>query len=288
MRAIAVIALLVSALSLSSCIAIVVPVAAAGVIGKKQIDAAKKRARQAEQSVADVPIPAPVETRTMPSSADAEIPELPQTGIVSDALNQFNLASIQNAYLPFARYVLDQAGKRTQGLPVRSAVLVNQVSLIDPQTLPCENKPMAAVIDLDIAPGTPAEIEIEAQNGFGTLLQTLRDNDVRIVWAGSKSAKASEPTLDALRKGDNPALRDTDMILLRDGKFSKQEQRWILARSYCVLAVAGDRKGDFDELYDYLRDPDYAIRLEAFMDRGWFLLPHPVAAMDSPLGKKVP
>jgi hypothetical protein len=34
-------------------------------------------------------------------------------------------------------------------------------------------------------------------------------------------------------------------------------------------------------LYDYLRDQDYAIRLEAFNGRGWFELPHPIAAIDS-------
>ncbi len=282
-RTLAVLALLTSALSLSGCVALVVPVAAAGVIGKKQIDAARKRARQAELSVGDQPIPAAVAAT---EAVETEIPEPPQSDIARETQSQIALASIQNAYTPFVRYALDQVGKRAQGIPIRSAVLVNQVSLVNPETLPCANKPMAVVIDLDIAPGTPAEIEIEAQSGFGTLLQILRDTDVRVVWAGSKSQKATEPTLSALRKGDKPALSDADILLLRDGKFSKQEQRWILARSYCVVAVAGDRKSDFDELYDYLRNPDYAIRLEAFMDRGWFLLPHPVAAMDSQLVKK--
>jgi hypothetical protein len=34
-------------------------------------------------------------------------------------------------------------------------------------------------------------------------------------------------------------------------------------------------------LYDYLRDQSYAIRLEMFIGKGWFELPHPVAAIDS-------
>jgi hypothetical protein len=284
MRFRAALALISGALSLSGCVALIVPVAAAGFIGKKQLDAAKKRAHQAEQSVIDAPVVAPVPASETPS----DIPEPPENPKVGAAIQQLSVGNIQNSYTPFVQYALTQAGRRAEGLPVRSAVLVNQVSLVDPQTLPCGNLPMAVVIDLDVAPNTPAEIEIEAQSGFGTLLQTLRENDVRIVWTGAKSPKATEPTLAALRGGEEPALRDEDMLLLRDGKFSKQEQRWILARSYCVLAVAGDRKADFDELYDFLRVPDYAIRLEAFMDRGWFLLPHPVAALDSPLVKKEP
>jgi hypothetical protein len=50
-----------------------------------------------------------------------------------------------------------------------------------------------------------------------------------------------------------------------------------------VLAIAGDRRADFDILFDYLRDPDYAIRLEAWMDRGWFLLPYPASVADAEL-----
>jgi hypothetical protein len=283
MRVPAALALLSGALSLSGCVALIVPVAAAGVLGKNQIDASKKRARAAEQSVVDVPLQSP----DTESSTQSDSPEPPENGANAVAIKRLSVGNIRNAYTPFVQYALTQVGRRAEGLPVRAAVLVNQVSLIDPQTLPCGNLPMAVVIDLDVAAGTPAEIEIEAQSGFGTLLQTLRESDVRIVWTGSKSQKATEPTLEALRNGSDPALRDTDMLLLHDGKFSKQEQRWILARSYCVLAVAGDRKADFDELYDFLRVPDYAIRLEAFMDRGWFLLPHPVAALNSPLVKEV-
>jgi hypothetical protein len=282
MRALATLGLLAGALSLSGCVALIVPVAAAGVIGKKQIDAARKRARTAEQSVENAPAPVSSEV----AGTISDIPEPPASPASTDAFNQMALANIRNVYASFASYALEQVGRREEGKPVRSAVLVNQVSLADPQVLPCGSLPMAVVIDLDVAPGTPAEIEIEAQNGFGALLQILRDRDIRIVWTGGKSRKATEATVEALRGGDVPALRPEDILLLRDGKFSKQEQRWILARSYCVLAVAGDSKSDFDELYNYLRVPDYAIRLEAFMDRGWFLLPHPVAALDSPSAPK--
>jgi hypothetical protein len=91
-----------------------------------------------------------------------------------------------------------------------------------------------------------------------------------------------KPILDLLREGDEPVMRAADIMLIGlPGNYRKQERRWQLAGNHCVVAIAGDRKSDFDELYDYLRDQSYAIRLEAFIGKGWFELPHPVAAIDS-------
>ena len=291
MRRAAALYLLAFSLSLSGCVAVVIPIAAAGLIGKKQIDAAKKRTRRAEVTLEDVPpapktaVEAPVGEPSVAEEAvstDATTPPSPpsQDGGIS-ALDRLAQSGIQNAYVPFARYALDQAAKRERGETVRSAVLVEQVSLLHPETLPCGALPMAVLIDIDIAPGTPTEIEIEPQNGFGPLLQILRESDIRVMWTGDMTANDAAPILDTLRKGDDPALRDDDVILLRDKHARKQEQKWQLARSNCVVAIAGDRKTDFDELYSYLRDPDYAIRLESFMGRGWFDVLHPAAAVDS-------
>ena len=291
MRAIAALILLAGTLSLQGCVAVVIPIAAAGLIGKKQIDAAKKRTRRAEVTLEDVP-PAPTPSINAPVgepsvaeetvSTDPITPTSPplQDGGIS-ALDRLAQSGIQNAYVPFARYALDQAAKRERGETVRSAVLVEQVSLLHPETIFCGNLPMAVLIDIDIAPGTPTEIEIEPQNGFGPLLQILRESGIRVMWTGDMTANDAAPILDILRKGDDPALRDGDVILLRDKNARKQEQKWQLAQSNCVIAIAGDAKVDFDELYKYLRDPDYAIRLEAFMGRGWFDVLHPAAAVDS-------
>jgi hypothetical protein len=290
MRRIAALILLTVTLSLSGCVAVVIPIAAAGMIGKKQIDAAKKRTRQAEVTVGDVP-PAQLPPVQPPVIEVPAIEQVATPGTASkvsqdgglSALDRLARSNIKNAYVPFARYALDQAGKRERGEAVRSAVLVEQVSLLHPETLSCGNLPMAVVVDIDIAPGTPAEIEIEPQNGFGPLLQILRESGIRVMWIGDMTANAAAPILEALRKGDDPALRGEDIVLLRDKNARKQEQKWQLARSNCVIAIAGDRKADFDELYLYLRDPGYAIRLESFMGRGWFDLPHPAAAVDSGL-----
>jgi hypothetical protein len=278
-----------AALTLQGCVAVLLPIAAVGVIGKKEVDKARARTRAAEQSfdassteiasppqvfVGDAP-PEPIAALPTPTG-EAEAP-----GAMS-ALDRLAQSNISNAYLPFARHALGEAAKRSKGGAARSAVLVERVSLSQPQTISCDAKPMAVLIDLDVAPGTPAEMDIQRQNGFAALLETLRESGIRIAWLAETDERQLKPILDLLREGEEPVLRDTDLMLVGlPGSYRKQERRWALAASHCVVAIAGDRKGDFDELYDYLRDQSYAIRLELFTGRGWFELPHPIAAIDS-------
>lgn len=282
--------LLCAALTLQSCVALVLPVAAVGVIGKKEVDKARARARAAEESfdpgsvvnvaaseviVGEIPVdPA---KRVLAEPVDEA-----EGGVVLSPLDRLATSNISNVYLPFARHALGEAEKRGRGTAARSAVLVERVSLSQPQTISCDEKPMAAIIDLDVAPGTPAEMDIERQNGFAALLEVMRESGIRIAWLAEADERQLGPILDLLREGEQPVMRDTDLMLVGlPGSYRKQERRWALAQSHCVVAIAGDRKGDFDELYDYLRDQSYAIRLEAFAGRGWFELPHPVAAIDS-------
>jgi hypothetical protein len=278
-----------TAMTLQGCVALALPIAAAGVIGKKEVDKARARTRAAENrfdvSSDDLATPPQVFVGDAPPEPIAALPK--PTGDAEDpgaitALDRLATSNVSNAYLPFALYALREAAKRGKGEAARSAVLIEQVSLLQPQTISCGAKPMAVLIDLDVAPGTPAEMDIERQNGFATLLETLRESDIRIAWLAETDERQLQPILDLLREGEDPVLRDTDLMLIGlPGSYRKQERRWALAASHCVVAIAGDRKGDFDELYDYLRDQSYAIRLEAFTGRGWFELPHPVAAIDS-------
>ena len=282
--------LLGAALTLQGCVAVLLPIAAAGVIGKKEVDKARARTRAAEEGF----IASSKDLGSLPEVFVGDVPAeqtvaaTPQTGVDDEtpgamtALDRLAQSNISNAYLPFARFALGEAAKRSKGGAARSAVLVEQVSLTQPQTMSCGAKPMAALIDLDVAPGTPAEMDIERQNGFAALLEVIRESGIRIVWLAEADERQLGPILDLLREGDEPVMRNADLMLIGlPGNYRKQEHRWALAQSHCVVAIAGDRKSDFDELYDYLRDQSYAIRLEAFTGRGWFELPHPIAAIDS-------
>jgi hypothetical protein len=289
MRVPAALLLALSACTLQGCVALAIPVLAAGAIGKGEVDRARARAKAAEATFdpsaqPQVIVGPPIAEPEFPVTADAlpisdEPDESPGT---LSPLDRLALSDIRNAYLPFARHALNEAAKRQRGEFARGAVLVESVSLSTPQTMDCGNRPVAAIIDLDVAPGTPAEMVIERQNGFGALLETMRESGIRIVWLAQTDAEQLKPITDMLKDGDEPIIRDADLVQIGlPPKMRKQERRWQLAREYCVVAIAGDRRGDFDELYDYLRDQAYAIRLELFIGKGWFELPHPVAAIDS-------
>lgn len=281
MRARPILGLTLAALTLQGCAALALPVVAAGVIGKKEVDNGSVRARAAEASF-DLAAPPQVIVGDARLEQATPVPGEGDTPVPMSALDQLDQLVINNAYLPFARHALTEADRQQRGAMSRGAVLIENVSLLEPQAIDCGNKPLAAIIDLDIAPGTPAEMEIERQNGFSTLLDAMRESDIRIAWLAEASEARLAKVLDLLREGEEPVMREGDIMLIGlPGSYRKQERRWQLAQSHCVVAIAGDRKADFDELYDFLRDQSYAIRLEAFMGRGWFELPHPITAIDS-------
>ncbi|MGL5838449.1 MAG: hypothetical protein ACRCY3_08110 [Sphingorhabdus sp.] len=190
------------------------------------------------------------------------------------------LPDVNHPYLSIARYALSQAHRREAGQGVRSAVLIERVSLIEPRAVDCGNKPFAIAIDMDAAPG---ETIIEGEpEGFGELLEALRRNDIAIAWLSDRRSDELVADLHRLGAGDVPAFKPGDIELFAYPGLRKQDHRWNLAASHCVVAIAGDQRTDFDELFAYLRDADYAIRLDAWIDRGWFLLPHPVSVADAP------
>jgi hypothetical protein len=271
------------ACALQACVAAALPAIAAGGLAKRQIDQGRKRAH-AERAPEKKPVklvPSTPAITGIPSTS-AEPSPIDSNRPLTTA-ERLEKPDIRNIYLPFARYAIEQAARRSRGEIVKSAVLVPKVSLTNPAVVPCEDKPLAAIIDLSYAPETPTELTIEEQTGFGSLLATMRESGIAIAWIGEAGDQQVSPQIDILRKGNVPALLDQDMQLFASRRFRKQELRWQLARKYCVVALAGDSKSDFDELYDYLRDPDYAIRLEVFTNRGWFLLPPPIVAVDSAL-----
>jgi hypothetical protein len=278
-----------TSMALSGCVAALVPIAAGGLLAKTQLDA-RKRARQAEATMEQPngkQEDAPQVNTEQASGAPITISRdgVPPQGEVAGepkamrAAERLLFSNVRHPYLAFTLYALDQAEKRASGLPLRSAVLIENISLANPKAIDCGNKRFAVIIDLDEAKGGDSPANITASD-LAVLLETLREADIRIAWLSGDTQAAAQGRIAALQSGETPALKENDLLLLgRKGGLRKQEQRWELAKDHCVLAVAGDRKADFDELYDYLRKPDLAIRLDAFTDRGWFELPAPTRAL---------
>ncbi len=272
-------------LTLSGCVAALLPIAAGGLIAKTQIDA-RKRAQRAESTMENPQAEPENNEQTsgepivLPPPADQQAQQSPSDQPASmRATERLLFSNVRHPYLAFTLYALEQAENRAIGKPVRSAVLVENISLANPKAIECGAKRAAVIIDMDEA-GDAGQAIAMTPGELAILLETLREADIRIAWISGDTEAQAQGKVTALKAGETPALKDNDLVFhRRKGGFRKQEQRWELSKDYCVLAIAGDRRADFDELFDYLRKPDLAIRLDAFNGRGWFELPPPTRAL---------
>lgn len=289
---------------LSGCVAALLPLAALGTMGKNQID--RGRAKQEFLAVGALDLAKPAakvtvgpdglsqealpakETKFTGQGGAADIVELGLEGDDADYISQFFQSPGKNAspYAGFAAHALEQSTKLATGEGVESVVLVPRVDIFKPETVGCAGKPLAVVIDLDDMTGrdwTEAET-LYRQNGLIEVLTSLRAAEISVIWLSDQPASASA-TISAILSdaGFSQPESDDFLFLDRGGEDRKQVRRWDAARNYCIVAMAGDDRADFDELYDYLRDPDGAITLEKMFDNGWFLTPPPlVEANEAP------
>jgi predicted secreted acid phosphatase len=145
---------------------------------------------------------------------------------------------------------------------------------------PCGGTEPAVIIDLDNGPaafspdsaGTPAP-------GLANALARLREAGVVVLWISGTDANRVNDVADALRRtGLDPTGRDPLLLALSEDD-RKQTMREEANEDVCVVAIAGDRRADFDELFDYLRSPDAAAGLDALVGSGWFITPVPLATV---------
>lgn len=160
--------------------------------------------------------------------------------------------------------------------PLASALLENPASL-QPTRAPCEADVPAVLIDLDPADGLMALEETAAPSpGFIAVLESFRRQGIAIAWITDR-----EPT-DAARIRErllqtrlDPTGRDPLFVQRYPGE-QKQARRRALLETHCILAIAGDNRADFDDLYIYLRDQTSAAGLEPMIGEGWFIIPTPL------------
>ena len=166
------------------------------------------------------------------------------------------------------------AAGKTHG---RSVLLQAGTPIGLPKLRQCDGKAPAVVVDLDsganvFAPGAA----IAPSPALVAGLARLREFGVVVLWITALPAAEVGAVADALKTaGLDPAGNDP-LLLVRGGSDRKQLLREDAARDVCVIAIAGDRKGDFDELFDYLRDQSSGESLEYLLGAGWFILPPPL------------
>ncbi|WP_150124994.1 hypothetical protein [Tsuneonella mangrovi] len=185
--------------------------------------------------------------------------------------------SIADPIAAFADYA-DKAGTVPPiGYERHSAMLANPAAL-DGKTAVCSVHPAAVLVDLDPKGSTFAVPEHPAAApGLATALARLRNDGITVGWAsGATADKAGAISRALVASGLDPDGKDT-LVLLRYPDDRKETRRQDFAKQYCVVAIAGQDRTDFDELYAYLKDPSAALPLEKLVGKGWFLIPQPLS-----------
>ena len=180
-------------------------------------------------------------------------------------------------YDDFYRFAAGQGALPIVGSERRSALLAAPGTLA-PATKSCSIHPAAVLIDLD--PGAsvldPATA-LRADPRLAGTLAALRGEGVTIGWLTANTADRAGAIRRALNaSGLDPVGRD-ELVLLRYPEERKQTRREDFARAFCVVAIAGDERGDFDELFQYLKNPATSAPLEPLIGEGWFVIPQPLS-----------
>ena len=177
----------------------------------------------------------------------------------------------------FVEYAADKGAAAAGNARARSALLEAGTFIGLPKLRQCDGKPPAVVVDLDAGaqPFAPAAAKPPSPTLVAGLAR-LREAGVVILWISALPAAEVSAVAETLKtSGLDPAGSDL-LLLERGGGDRKQSLREDAARDVCVIAIAGDRKGDFDELFDYLRDQSSGESLEFLLGAGWFILPPPL------------
>ena len=265
---------------LSGCVAAVIPLAAGAAMGtglrnssgaSEVSEVAPSDITLARETGNEAAQPLPVETPPQPN-IPGEATLLPLNALPPPSGAARNS---QGVIARFQDYAVAQASIDTAETDRQSAILADPSSLRLQRTQ-CGELPPAVLIDVDPGKDTADPLsDIDLPSDLVQALQTLRENEVRIAWI----SRMGDGFSDALRiqldkRGFDRGYQDI-ILTLADLDQRKQTLRDDLADRYCIVAMLGDERYDFDELYLYLKNNDAAFALERMIGDGWFLLPPP-------------
>lgn len=238
----------------SACVAAAIPIAASGLVVKRMA----------------TPAPAPKSASVAQASAASDIKvtrlaltELPPPDPVASTGNP--------AVAAFRSYALAEL-ERTPTLAPRASALLSRASDLRSDRANCATSTLAVFVDLDpgrgtfdpLMPGVP-------DRSMRAVLEELRAKGVQIVWFSRLGASFEEATRAALATSALDPTGTDRLVMLSNLDERKQSRRDEVAKTVCPIALLGDERADFDELYLYLKQPDAAVALDAMIGRGWFL-----------------
>lgn len=249
-------------------VAIAVPAAtAAGLISeRRKVRAATPRPQPARPAPAASASPGNILTLT-------ELP--PPSGPSARSQAEYE----RSQWRAFVAYARERASAiKLEGQAESALLTANAATSLRPERRPCADPTPGVLIDLDLATTAFEQgADLAVQPGLAADLDNLRQAGVVVLWISRAPAEQVGAIGEALTvSGLDPTGKDPLLLVRKSGQ-TKQELREEAAKDVCIVAVAGDVRGDFDQLFDYLRDPLAALQLDSLIGAGWFEVPPPLA-----------
>ena len=287
--------------SLGGCVAAVIPVGAAALLGKKELDRRtryKPNPAVTDKAIADLAAAdkggaatglATAEARAMMAgiegeggpkivSADAFDPRT-ATAVppISEAPPASGFAAFDLRSPDSATQLADYwNGKLKPGVkPASGSVVLSPFgTMAKPDFTLCEDMPPALLVDLD---GT-TETSVPVSDALIELFDGIREKGGKVIFVASVPEKeANMVATDLVVAGLGPAKRNDTFYLVGDRQSSSKDTlRWKIASSNCIVAMAGDRYEDFsDQLTPALARNSHQIGapVQKLAGAGWFILP---------------
>lgn len=257
----------------------VVAAAAVAVPALTAIGAATRDKRDAAATPAPAPAPAPA-TAALATPGHSQAFEIVPLAELPPPTGSAASGRAEPSWQSFLTYALARAGDTAATQDTESAVLPPESarSLL-PHRRRCEREDKAVIVDLDRgkSPFAP-EAGLQPSPGLADGLSALREAGVVVMWISDLDAnRVSEVAAVLTSTGLDPTGKDPILLAFGDGD-RKQSLRVQAARSACVIAIAGDEREDFDELFGYLRDPAAATTFDGLIGSGWFIVPEALSA----------
>lgn len=200
----------------------------------------------------------------------------------------------RQTYAALEGYALAQAAHR----PADSVILAEGATLAAPAYVPCSDKPLAAVFDIDetvilntglmhsraLGPGAPRDAAVRPVPGAVEAIRALKAAGVTAIYNTNRTTDMTDGVVAALVSvGLDAPVHGETLFLNGDDALrgNKDGRRATIAAKWCVVAMAGDQLGDFSELFN-ARDFSVAERRRVTLEgptsanwgRGWFALPN--------------
>ncbi len=190
------------------------------------------------------------------------------------------MATGPGPYRALQDYALANAPRPASRKP-RDSVLLTAPGALQPDTAACSVSQPAVLIDLD-----PGEELLDPTARFAPnpqlseALAKLRAENVSVHWISGNSAAFAGAIRSRLAEAELDPEGADELVLMRYPDDRKQVRRRAVGATHCLIAIAGDRRRDFDELYAYLKNPEAAAALEPLIGKGWFLVPPALNSKD--------